>query len=125
MKRKNSVARTLQKSKPNTHSYVDSKKTIKKSYNWKDKMYTSSNSKNTIVLTTGKNNLTSISRSFMIKPDREVFNYPMIPNVPLIDMECDNDCESEWPEIYESVNHLSMSLSLAIYDRMVERNGIY
>lgn len=38
------------------------------------------------------------SKSFVVKHDREVFNFPpMIPNVPLIEMECDNDCESEWP----------------------------
>ncbi len=37
-------------------------------------------------------------RSFKVRPDREVFNFSlMIPNVPLIEMECDNDCESEWP----------------------------
>jgi len=40
----------------------------------------------------------------------------MIPNVPVIEMECDNDCESEWPEIEECVYNMRMSLSLAAFD---------
>lgn len=122
MKRNYSVAKTLQKSKLLSHSIKQSKKTIKKSYNpIKSKIYSANKE---IVLMTAKRNNHTISRQFVIKPDREVFKCPMIPNIPIIDMECDNDCESEWPEIYQCVNHLSMSLSLAIYDRMAEKGTL-
>lgn len=44
MKRKSSICKTLQKSKPISHSYKQNKKTIKKSYNeWKEKMYSHNN----------------------------------------------------------------------------------
>jgi hypothetical protein len=33
-----------------------------------------------------------LSQSFLVKPDKEVFHNIMIPNVPVIEMECDNDC---------------------------------
>ena len=36
-----------------------------------------------------------MTKSFAVKHDREIFKYPpMIPNVPVIEMELDNDCES-------------------------------
>lgn len=96
MKRKSSICKTLQKSKPINHSYKQNKKTIKKSYNeWKEKMHSLNNE---MVLMTGKKNGQVMTRSFAVRYDREVFNFPpMIPNVPVIEMECDNDCESEWP----------------------------
>lgn len=57
MRRKNSAEKTLQKKKLITHSFRQSKKTIKKSYNiWKEKTYSSKNSKNEIVLITTKRN---------------------------------------------------------------------
>jgi len=43
---------------------------------------------------TAKRNNQTISRQFLVHSDSEVFKCPMIPNVPIIDMECDNDCES-------------------------------
>lgn len=122
MKRNHSVAKTLQKSKLLSQSIKQCKKTIKKIYHpTKSKLYSASKE---IVLMTAKRSNHTISRQFVVKPDREVFNWPMLPNIPIIDMECDNDCDSEWPEIYECVNHLSMSLSLAVYDRMAEKAAL-
>ena len=37
-------------------------------------------------------------------------------SLPLIDMEWDNDCESEWNDVYEGVQMLANSLSMAIID---------
>lgn len=65
----------------------------------------------------GKMNKTSYV-SFPIRSDKEVFSAPvMIPNVPLIEMEYDNDCESEWPEIDQCIENMTMSLSMAVYDQ--------
>jgi len=130
MKRKNSICKTLQKSKTITHSYKQNKKTIKKSYTneWKDKTQSVNNCVKTcgndkdnggeMVQMVQRKNGQFVTRNFPVRYDREVFNFPpMIPNVPIIEMELDNDCESEWPEIEECVHNMTMSLSLAMFDR--------
>jgi len=85
MKRKNSICKTLQKSKPITHSIKQNKKTIKKSYtDWKEKVYSVNND---MVQMVSKRNGQFMTKSFIVKNDRDVFNYPpMIPNVPVIEM---------------------------------------
>jgi hypothetical protein len=39
-----------------------------------------------IIHMTSQRNGKFMTKSFVVKPDREVFNFPMIPNVPLIEM---------------------------------------
>ena len=36
--------------------------------------------------------------------------------MPSIDIEYDNDIESEWGEIEENVGHLTLALSIATFD---------
>lgn len=68
MRRNNSVAKTLQKTKPISHSHRNNKRTLKKTYNcWKQKVHSSHQD---IVLMTGKRNSQLVSRQFLIKPDR-------------------------------------------------------
>ena len=37
-------------------------------------------------------------------------------SLPIIDMEWDNDCESRWSDVYEGVQKMSHSLSMAIIE---------
>lgn len=68
MKRKNSVAKTLQKSKLITHTYKQNKKTLKKSNNiWKQKIYSVNKD---IVLMTSKKNHQTITRPFIVRHDK-------------------------------------------------------
>lgn len=69
MKRKNSAAKTLKKTKQIVHFYQESKKTIKKSYNMWRETYASTRSKDNILLMTAKRNSKVISRSFVVKSD--------------------------------------------------------
>lgn len=43
---------------------------------------------------TAKKNSHITSKSFVIRLDHEVFKGSMMPSLPLIEMEFDNDCES-------------------------------
>lgn len=43
---------------------------------------------------TARKNSQTISKSFVVKSDREVFKGTIMPSIPLIEMDCDNDCES-------------------------------
>jgi hypothetical protein len=53
------------------------------------------------------------SVEFKIYEDKNIFS---MKSLPLIDMEWDNDCESEWSDVYEGVNIMSNSLSMAIME---------
>ncbi len=55
----------------------------------------------------------------------ETEQLPYIEDIPWIEMEHDNDEESEWPEINSSVDRLVMSLSVAAYDNNRWVNGYY
>lgn len=77
MKRKNSIYKTLQKSKPVNHSVKQNKKTIKKSHNyeWKDKIYSVNNNSmsqinNGSIQMISKKNGRLITKSFGLKNDR-------------------------------------------------------
>lgn len=121
MKRKSSICKTMQKSRGMNRSYKQNKKTIKKNYTeWKQRIYSINDE--TIMMSASRRGFDK-ARSFKVKPDRQVFNFSiMIPNVPVIEIQCDNDCDSEWPEIDDCVNNMRMSLSLAAFDRSTRLN---
>lgn len=54
---------------------------------------------------------------FPISTDMKVYN----SNVPCIEMEWDNDQESEWVEIDYHVKNIVMGLNVALYDRKYGR----
>jgi hypothetical protein len=53
------------------------------------------------------------SVEFKIYEDKNIFS---MKSLPLINMEWDNDCESEWSDVYEGVNIMSNSFSMAIME---------
>lgn len=68
MKRKNSICKTLQKSKQIIHSNKQSKRTLKKSLNqWKEKIYSANTD---LVHMQTRRSSKYMTKSFVVKPDR-------------------------------------------------------
>lgn len=53
---------------------------------------------------------------FVVSGEGERLRWRMLKSLPSIEMSYDNDEESEWCEIHDCVNNLSLSISLATYD---------
>lgn len=69
MKRKNSICKTIQKSKPISHSYKQNKKTLKKSYN--QCKSTNYNVDDDVVhMTRRMSSSQTLTRSFIVRPDK-------------------------------------------------------
>jgi hypothetical protein len=115
MKRKNNAVKTLAKRKPISH-YHEKKTTVKKPLvKSMGRSINRSLRQKELLIRDSQNN----SYTFGLSNDREVFESSVV--LPSIDMEYDNDNESEWGEIEENVSHLTLSLSIATFDNHFNR----
>lgn len=109
LKRRSSTFKTLVKSKPISH--LSDKKTVKKMTKSIGRSIMQCNAHNEIVMKDRMRN----SLVFSVFKDKQLFESRVA--IPTIEMEYDNDNESEWMEIEDNVRDMTLSLSIAAFDR--------
>ena len=107
-KRKNSTLRTLAKTKVISKDCL--KSTVKRYARAKDLLCSRYDEVSLI-------NKNGDDIRFIVLNESDLLRWKGIKALPTIEMNHDNDEESQWSEIVDCVNNLSLSLSLASFDQ--------